>query len=299
MNASPETHHITARQAITALNLLSEELTLSKTELKQAASNGCIWWQAAKQKPLRIRRLKKVLQAGEQLHCYIDTDIIRQVITPAVCVADEGDYSIWLKPRGMFSQATKWGDSNSISRFVELQLSRPTWLVHRLDRMTAGLIILSHRKTLVADFERAFKARLLKKSYVALINGQFNEAPMLIETPIEELDAKTELVASRYDGTNQQTLVDIRLHSGRKHQIRRHLAELGFPLVGDRLYGKKGDENEHDSDDLQLVAYALAFADPLSGEPRQYQLNLNQLQALMSPRASNLLDLMFSDKSRK
>ncbi|MBT8448188.1 MAG: hypothetical protein KJO69_00770, partial [Gammaproteobacteria bacterium] len=188
----------------------------------------------------------------------------------------------------------------SISRFVELQLGRPTWLVHRLDRMTAGLIILSHRKTLVADFERAFKERLLEKSYVALINGQFNEAPMLIDAPIEARDAETELVANWSDETNQQTLVDIRLHSGRKHQIRRHLAALGFPLVGDRLYGKNNSINDgKKGDDLQLVAYGLAFAEPQSGEPRQYQLNLKQLQALMSPTASNLLDLMFSGKIRK
>ena len=143
------TWQLTVKEPVSALDLLNTQLELPKAELKRLGAFGCIWWQAPDSKPRRLRRLKKILKAGEQLHCYYDPAILGEPIVPAICIDDQEDFSIWLKPRGMFSQGTKWGDANSISRFVEQNLNRPTWLVHRLDRMTAGLIILSHKKSLV------------------------------------------------------------------------------------------------------------------------------------------------------
>lgn len=65
-----------------------------------------------------------------------------------------------------------------------------------------------------------------------------------------------------------RSLVDVRIETGRKHQIRRHLAEMGHPVIGDRLYGT----GEADGMDLQLTAYLLAFQCPVNDEPVEYLL---------------------------
>jgi tRNA pseudouridine32 synthase/23S rRNA pseudouridine746 synthase len=65
-----------------------------------------------------------------------------------------------------------------------------------------------------------------------------------------------------------RSLLDVRIATGRKHQIRRHLAGLGYPVIGDRLYGT----GEQDGVDLQLTAYLLAFRCPVAGEKVEYRL---------------------------
>ena len=71
-----------------------------------------------------------------------------------------------------------------------------------------------------------------------------------------------------FDASKNQSLLEARIETGRKHQIRRHLADLGYPVVGDRLYGN----GEAGGVDLQLMAFMLAFRCPVSGEKVVYQL---------------------------
>jgi tRNA pseudouridine32 synthase/23S rRNA pseudouridine746 synthase len=69
------------------------------------------------------------------------------------------------------------------------------------------------------------------------------------------------------DTEGDRSLVEVQIETGRKHQIRRHLASAGYPIVGDRLYGVAGD-----SDNLQLCAWRLAFCCPATGINKRYQL---------------------------
>ena len=131
--------HLTAdEEGVTAVSLLAKNTTLSHQQIKKTMTNGAVWLES-KTGINRIRRGKKVLHKGDTLHLYYDSKIQSQTPDTAELIADEGDYSIWNKPYGMYSQGTKWGDHCTIYRWAESQLQRPSFLVHRLAGMARVL----------------------------------------------------------------------------------------------------------------------------------------------------------------
>ncbi|MGB5324245.1 MAG: pseudouridine synthase [Pseudomonadales bacterium] len=89
---------------------------------------------------------------------------------------------------------------------------------------------------------------------------------MRVDTPIDEKPAVSEFSLMRVE--DERSEVDVRIETGRKHQVRRHLAERGFPIVGDRLYGNGAS----DGIDLQLTAYLLGFHCPVADKAVEYRL---------------------------
>jgi tRNA pseudouridine32 synthase/23S rRNA pseudouridine746 synthase len=267
-----EKHTTLSQDSDSVLEVLEAESGLSKQKLKQAMQKGCVWWERGKQVQ-RLRRATKPLKTGDQLHLYYDEEVLATVPPTPKLIADEGAYSIWHKPYGMYSQGTKWGDHCTITRYAEQHLTpqRPAFTVHRLDRAANGLIIIAHTKTVAAAFAQMFKEHKLQKHYRAVVFGQFplTESELLIDAPVEDKPARSFVKCISYDENAQQSVVNVRIESGRKHQIRHHLSGLGFPLVGDRLYGDKPQ-----TQDLQLTAYYLAFICPVTQVEKEYRLNI-------------------------
>ena len=89
-------------------------------------------------------------------------------------------------------------------------------------------------------------------------------------SPLVLLDGK--------DAISESSLVkvDVRIETGRKHQVRRHLAKWGHPIIGDRLYGT----GKEDGVDLQMTAYLLAFHCPVNDEHVKYRLEIGELMEL-------------------
>jgi tRNA pseudouridine32 synthase/23S rRNA pseudouridine746 synthase len=252
-----------------ALELLAIHTAKSKQVLKQAMKKGCVWLTHGKHTK-RLRRADKHVQAGDQLHIYFDEKILEIDPVPPIHIADEKDYSLWVKPRGMFSQGSRWGDHCTINRWVEINSTpqRPSFIVHRLDRAATGLMLLAHSKAAAAKLSALFAQRELDKHYRVMVEGEL-VAPqsIVIDSAIDDKAAKTIINPVSYCSASNKTLLDVKIETGRKHQIRRHLSEAGFPVVGDSLYGRS-DNNE----DLQLAAYSLRFICPLSGAEKYYQL---------------------------
>ena len=116
-----EKHLIIEEEGLTAISMLAKHTPLSKQQLKKAMTNGSVWLES-NTGIKRIRRGKKVLNKGDTLHLYYDSNIQAQTPDTAELVADEGDYSIWNKPYGMYSQGSKWGDHCTIYRWAETHL---------------------------------------------------------------------------------------------------------------------------------------------------------------------------------
>ncbi|OOZ46084.1 RluA family pseudouridine synthase [Solemya velum gill symbiont] len=249
-----------------AVTLLADASGLSKQAIKKVMASGAVWHTRGKQTH-RIRRAKKALVAGDELHLYYDEAILAQQPAQAELIADETSFSIWFKPRGMFSQGSKWGDHCSIDRHVETRMQRPAFIVHRLDRHASGLMIIAHSKKIAAAFAKLFRERKIDKRYEAIVSGRFPEM-LTMDTPVDYKAAVSHVRLLNYDSESDRSLLEINIETGRKHQIRQHLAEAGFPIIGDRLYGK-ADEKEGD---LQLLSSALAFASPADGEFKNYRI---------------------------
>lgn len=269
-----KTHIVITADGKTALEHLAANTPLSRQKIKKAMFNGCVWLES-NNAVHRIRRSKKILKPQDSLYIYYDESIQNTESPTAELIADEGEYSIWNKPCGMYSQGTKWGDHCTIYRWAEQQLSpqRPALLVHRLDRAATGLIILAHSKKTAAAFARLFQSRDIRKRYRATVAGKLElaELPFIISDEIDNKPAISKIIAleSRIDDS---TNVTIEIETGRKHQIRKHLSGAGFPIVGDRLYGtaKAGDDSPEV--DLQLQSIYLQFNCPVTHKAREFTL---------------------------
>lgn len=216
----------------------------------------------------RLRRAKKVLQQGDTLHLYYDENILAEQPPVPELIADEGAYSVWYKPYGLRSQGSKWSDHCTLHRWVETHLEpqRPAFVVHRLDRAATGLMIIAHKKSTTVEFSRMFAKREIEKRYRVVVHGQFPETPEPFGMN-QELDGRAAVSHAtllEYDAQKDRSLLDVHIETGRKHQIRRHLAEAGFPVVGDRMYGN-ASETEGNTENLQLSAWFLSFNRPGSG----------------------------------
>lgn len=262
--------HITVTAAgLTALDHLTANTSLSRQKLKAAMHNGAVWLESTIGIH-RIRRAKKIVQLNDKLHLYYDAAIQSSKPQAAELIADEGEYSIWNKPYGMYSQGSKWGDHCTIYRWAEehLKPQRPAFPVHRLDRAASGLIMLAHTKKMAAKLSALFKNRDIQKHYQAIVEGTLNDLalPYVISDEIDGKPALTKIIAAE-ELENNKTRLTIQIETGRKHQIRKHLAGLNYPIVGDRLYGSK-----QSAENLQLQACYLKFICPVTGTIREYSL---------------------------
>lgn len=254
-----------------AVELLHRSTALSRQEIKRAMTSGAVWLTRGRHTQ-RLRRAKRKLLVGDELHLYYDAKILAEIPAEPELVADVGDYSVWHKPFGLWSQGSKWGDHCTLVRWAErhLQPERSALTVHRLDRAASGLMLLAHSKRTAATLSRLFRERLVEKRYLAIVEGDFaaTPVPLRVDDPVDGKAAASEFARLDRNSDKTRSLVDVRIETGRKHQVRRHLAGLGHPVVGDRLYGT-ADEG---SEDLKLQAVKLAFECPVTGQRVDYAL---------------------------
>ena len=268
-----EKHIKVHQQNRVAVDILAAETALSKQKIKQVMQKGAVWLSKGKHTQ-RLRRAKKLIKLGETLHVYYDPKVLDLIPPEPELIFDQGRYSVWNKPYGLLSQGSKWGDHCTIMRWAEQHLKpqRVSFVVHRLDRAANGLIVIAHEKGAAAALSKLFQQRQIDKRYRIWVHGQFSEEatskkPTKVDDKIDGRYAVSYFTFLKYDAEEDRSLLDVVIETGRKHQIRCHSALLGFPVVGDRLYG-----DGIDKEDLQLSAYFLAFTCPYAQKEQQFNL---------------------------
>jgi len=155
-------------------------------------------------------------------------------------------------------------------------------IVHRLDKDTSGLMVVAKNRVAQASLSEQFKARSVEKGYQVLVQGHLTPEQGIIEAPIgrdprnrkrmavvtKGREARTEYRVIRYIG--DYTLLEVMPETGRTHQIRVHLSAIGYPVVGDSVYGVKSAHLSR-----QFVhASRLGFKLPSTGEHVEFTSNL-------------------------
>jgi len=272
--------HVNDEGSETAISILekysvTQGARLSKSEFKQAISKGALWLTPVKNKKQtqRLRRVKKHLLVGDELHFYFNSEVLSTTVPQALLIEDLVDYSVWFKPYGMLSQGSKWSDHCTIARFAQQNLpnERPAFIVHRLDRAATGLILIAHSKKAARALSNMFEFHQLEKHYQIILHGDHRKRsqPDVIDSDVNGKKARSTFSCLTYDEISKRSLIKVKIDSGRKHQIRIHAASINMPVVGDRLHGvaDKGEQC-----DLQLCAVSLRFVCPLSEQERLFEL---------------------------
>lgn len=186
------------------------------------------------------------------------------------------------KPAGLLSVPGRGTDkADSLATRVQAQFP-DALIVHRLDRDTSGMLVMARGADMHRRLSMAFAAREVSKRYVARVSGKPLEAqgeinlPIIVDWPnrpkqhVNYAAGKPSL--TRYsllshDAANNNSLLELEPVTGRTHQLRVHLSEIGHPILGDTLYGS---EAANAAERLLLHARLLSFNHPFSNAPLQF-----------------------------
>ena len=204
---------------------------------------------------------------------------------PVEVVYEDSDIIVVNKPKGLVVHPANgnWDGTlvNAIMAICKDSLSgiggeiRPG-IVHRLDKDTSGLLIIAKNDEAHLNMSNQIKNREVKKIYYALVRGNVSENEATINMPIGRSTKDRKKMAVTKNGKeavthfkvlerfNKYTLLEVKIDTGRTHQIRVHLSEIGHPVVGDEVYSN--GKNEFGIKGQLLHAKSLDFKHPISGK---------------------------------
>jgi tRNA pseudouridine32 synthase/23S rRNA pseudouridine746 synthase len=273
--------NLTVAAPAVACQILADTSGLAKERIKHAMVKGAVWFKRPGKKERRLRKAKFKLLPGDFLQLFYDADILAQTPPEPTCIAGYEDYSVWLKPPWLLSQGTRYGDHCSLLRLAEKSNRKIDFkLIHRLDREASGLMLLAHNRNAAMLLSKLFQENTIEKRYFAEVEGK-PEIPatgLKLTTDLDEKSAYTEILSSS-PGKTKNTILDIKLHTGRLHQIRRHLADLGHPVIGDPKYG---DIRQRGYYELHLCAWKISFLSPFTKEKVSYQVPRDKRPSFLS-----------------
>jgi tRNA pseudouridine32 synthase/23S rRNA pseudouridine746 synthase len=241
----------------TLLEALFLKTSLNKDILIDAGEKGAVWIKNKKSGMLRCRNLNQKSNLDDQVFFFYDPKVLAlPELLQAECLFENNHYGIWFKKSGVLSQGSQSSDHTSLYRYIEKN-KKSVFLIHRLDRETAGVMVYCYSKEAARLFSEMFQNHKITKIYRAVVKGVIG--PSTEKTIRYDLDQKKAVTHFNVlNSANDQTLVEITLETGRLHQIRRHFEMIGHPLIGDPKYGK-GNKNR---EGLKLIAHELRFKDP-------------------------------------
>lgn len=213
---------------------------------------------------------------------------------PLEIVYEDQDVAVINKPQGMVVHPSAGHPNGTLVNALLFHLDhlssingviRPG-IVHRIDKDTSGLLMIAKNDQAHESLAKQLKEKTSLRKYIALVHGVIPHEKGVIRAPIgrSTVDRKMQAVVdtgkdavthfqvlTRYDG---YTLIELQLETGRTHQIRVHMQYIGYPLVGDPVYGPKKTLKGHGQ---FLHAKLLGFTHPRTGEKMVFEAPLPEI----------------------
>ena len=263
---------------------------ISRTNIQRLIENGNILVNGEE------RKISYKVQIGDNISINIpdpkETKIKAEEI-PLDIIYEDNDIIVVNKPKGMVVHPASGNLEgtlvNAIMSICKDSLSgiggeiRPG-IVHRLDKDTSGLLIVAKNDLAHINMSNQIKNRQVKKIYIALVRGNINEEEATINMPIGRSTKDRKKMAVRKDGKeaithfkvlkrySNYTLLEVKIDTGRTHQIRVHLSEIGHPVVGDIVYSN--GKNEFGVQGQMLHAKSLDFKHPITNKQMHLEAEL-------------------------
>ena len=213
----------------------------------------------------------------------VSAEVLRQI--EAAIVFEDADLLVVDKPSGIAVHAGSGLSWGLIDAVRQIRPDKPVELVHRIDRETSGLIVLTSSRAAMQSLTEQFREGSVIKRYLCLLSGRLDQDLVQVDAPLAEdrrdgekhiaVDPDGRSAVTRFARLEQFPLAcyaKAEILTGRTHQIRVHASHLGAPLAGDRKYGRDDDNQRWRTMGLKrlfLHAAELEFASP-SGEPLSF-----------------------------
>ncbi len=194
-----------------------------------------------------------------------------------VTLAETSDLLIINKPSGLLSVPGRGAEKAICAQSIAEARHGPALIVHRLDMDTSGLMVLARNKPAQKALSGLFQTRRVAKTYEAIVAGRVEQDAGEIDLPIAKFSRQRPLRHTCPDGQpaltrwnvitrdGNSTRLELVPVTGRSHQLRLHLSEIGHPILGDAFYG-----DAHAAPRLLLHARSIAFPDPVSGLEQRF-----------------------------
>ena len=199
----------------------------------------------------------KVLQNGERLKTeFVQVAMFEGITRGLKPIFETNDFATFDKPSGVMVHPTSRNTEYTLLDEIRYHFGDSANLAHRIDQETSGLVLVTKNKYSDMLLKEKFENKEYKKSYLAIVQGKLSKSKSIdigikkavgskigVKMCVSE-DGKesfTEIKPIKYDAATNQTLVKAMPLTGRQHQIRVHLEYIGYPIVGDPIYGVDED----------------------------------------------------------
>lgn len=196
---------------------------------------------------------RPVVRKNESVAGRLAVTLFEACAAPLAPLAETGAFALFDKPSGMLVHPRKLDATPSLLDSVHALYGPQANIVHRIDRETSGLVLVSRTKEAEGRLKAMFRERSIEKVYLALVRGRL-ESRITIDVPLCDTDpasairlkgcvsptglpSVTRIVPLAYDPDSDTTLIEAHPLTGRQHQIRLHLFHVKHPIIGDPLYG--------------------------------------------------------------
>lgn len=272
-------------------SFLSRKTDFTRSRIQQLIKNGDITVNGKNAKNNKKIKSSYKIEENDRIEIFIpeteQAEIIPENIKIDIIYEDE-DIAVINKNAGLVVHPAQGHYSGTLVNAILYHIKdlsgingeiRPG-IVHRLDKDTSGLIVIAKNDKAHINLAKMFQEKKIKKTYLAILKGKLTKKKGRIVTQIgRDTDDRKKMTVIKGNDRGKEaitnynvicsnelfTLVKVYIETGRTHQIRVHMKHMGYPILGDMVYGRKDSEKRQ-----MLHAYKLEFLHPVTEKPMKF-----------------------------